>query len=518
MTIRHVAIYLRISRDKKEGIDTLSNHRDILIDFCRSSHWTYERYEEIVSGGGSELENRPELYRLLNDIDLFDGILVFELSRLSRNGLVSQQIKQVCIDYDKKIITPYQIYDLANNHNDRLLYDFGSVIASQEHALIGKRSKTNKKIMAKSGLHVSGSVPFGYVRNPHTKKLEIHQEQAEIVKLIFQLHAKGYGSFSIRNILNERGYRTAKGGYFELPTIKRIIRNPAYKGTNVFNDRKKVKEKDRFIYKIVETIQVPNAWDPIIPPEEWEKANADRKKRADHAETTREKAANKTGVTLLKDLLYCGVCGKKMTIRKDKGSKYMLKRCEYLLPSGEKCPNRGVMLKYVEEDVVEHIKQYKDEIISILYSLKLEEWSGTEKDYNNHLEQIEKEIRRIRTEEENLLNLAIKGLFSEEQILTKRQELLNTLHTFTAQKEAIIDELTNLKKLDTKERLQTAVEGIHGLEIVLENDMSEEANRSMKRIIHKIYYKRVLPEDLLKKSTRNKERKLYPFTLNIHYK
>jgi hypothetical protein len=207
-----------------------------------------------------------------------------------------------------------------------------------------------------------------------------------------------------------------------------------------------------------------------------------------------------------------------MTIRKDKGSKYMLKRCEYLLPSGEKCPNRGVMLKYVEEDVVEHIKQYKDEIISILYSLKLDEWSGTEKDYNNHLEQIEKEIRRIRIEEENLLNLAIKGLFSEEQILTKRQKLLNTLHTFTTQKEAIIDELTNLKKLDTKERLQTAVEGIHELEIVLENDMSEEANRSMKRIIHKIYYKRVIPEDLLKKSTRNKERKLYPFTLNIHYK
>jgi hypothetical protein len=176
------------------------------------------------------------------------------------------------------------------------------------------------------------------------------------------------------------------------------------------------------------------------------------------------------------------------------------------------------MLKYVEEDVVEHIKQYKDEIISILYSLKLDEWSGTEKDYNNHLEQIEKEIRRIRIEEENLLNLAIKGLFSEEQILTKRQKLLNTLHTFTTQKEAIIDELTNLKKLDTKERLQTAVEGIHELEIVLENDMSEEANRSMKRIIHKIYYKRVIPEDLLKKSTRNKERKLYPFTLNIHYK
>ncbi|MDI3411640.1 recombinase family protein [Bacillus sonorensis] len=95
--------------------------------------------------------------------------------------------------------------------------------------------------MSKAGLHVSGNVPFGYRRNGQTKKLEIYEEEAKIVRYIFKLHSEGLGSFKIRDILNAEGYKSATGKAFELPTIKRIIKNPTYKGTIVFNDRKKLK-------------------------------------------------------------------------------------------------------------------------------------------------------------------------------------------------------------------------------------------------------------------------------------
>ncbi len=48
------------------------------------------------------------------------------------------------------------------------------------------------------------NVPYGYRRNPETKKLEIYEPEAEAVRLIFKLHSQGLGSFKIRDILNEK--------------------------------------------------------------------------------------------------------------------------------------------------------------------------------------------------------------------------------------------------------------------------------------------------------------------------
>ncbi|GAE24928.1 resolvase [Halalkalibacter wakoensis JCM 9140] len=239
-----MAMYLRISQDKKlENFETLVNHRTLLESFACKNGFTFETYEEVLSGGSSELGKRPQLQRLLNEIETFDAILVVELSRLSRNGLISETVLQYCKDYDKPIITPEKVYDLANNDHDVLTFRFGALIASQEHALIGKRSKNNKIQMARAGLYISGSPPFGYVRNPKTKKLEIKEEEAETIRYIFTLHSQGLGSFKIRDILNAEGYKSATGKYFNLSSIKRIIKNPVYKGWTVFHDRKKVKKE-----------------------------------------------------------------------------------------------------------------------------------------------------------------------------------------------------------------------------------------------------------------------------------
>ncbi|GAE36153.1 recombinase family protein [Halalkalibacter akibai] len=228
--IRHVAMYLRISQEKKsENFETLANHRNLLKEFATNNGYTFETFEEVLSGGASELGQRPQLQKLLNEVEKFDAILVVELSRLSRNGLISETVLQYCKDYDKPIITPDKVYDLANSDNDVLTFRFGSLIASQEHALIGKRSKYNKIQMARAGLHISGSIPFGYVRSSTTKKLEINEEEAKTVRYIYSLHTQGLGSFRIRDILNMEGYKSATGKHFNLPSIKRILRNPVYK-------------------------------------------------------------------------------------------------------------------------------------------------------------------------------------------------------------------------------------------------------------------------------------------------
>ncbi|WGE40981.1 recombinase family protein [Bacillus stercoris] len=515
--IHHVAIYLRISQEKKgENVETLENHRQILIEFCEEHGFTYEEFGEVISGGKSEITQRVALKRLLDNIEKYDAIACFELTRISRNGLISQTVKQYCIDYDKPILTPYQSYDLANSETDRLLFDVGSMISSHEHSTIGKRSKANKMQMSKAGLHVSGNVPFGYKRNNDTKKLEIDEEAAPTIRYIFQLHSEGFGSFKIRDILNNEGYKSATGKAFNLPSIKRIIRNPAYKGTLVFNNRKKIKRNGKFEYDNVETITVENAHPAIIPPDVWAKANQDRESRARKSISIREKPATKSGVTLLKDLIFCGVCGRKMIIRKDTKDSigYTLKKCEYLLPNGEKCPNCGKKLDAVIAKVLDGLRMYTKNLTQIEDQLKSKSMKDLNKKNELKLEQIEKAIKENELKQKNLIDLAMEGLFTHEEIRDKKQELVTLLDELRSKKEEIIKSISSMS---VEEELETIKERKEILEELKDITDQEYGNQLLKQFIKKIHFTRVIPEDILKKSTRNKERKEYPFEIEFEF-
>ncbi|QHM88726.1 hypothetical protein DXY21_02800 [Bacillus velezensis] len=515
--IHHVAIYLRISQEKRgENVETLENHRQILIEFCKENEFTYEEFGEVISGGKSEIDQRVALKKLLQNIEKYDAIACFELTRISRNGLISQTVKQYCIDYDKPILTPYQSYDLANSETDRLLFDVGSMISSHEHSTIGKRSKANKIQMTKAGLHVSGNVPFGYIRNNSTKKLEIDEKTAPIIKYIFQLHSQGYGSFKIRDILNSEGYKSATGKAFSLPSIKRIIRNPVYKGTLVFNNRKKIKRNGKFEYDNIETYTIENAHPPIIPADEWDRANKDREERAVRAGQIREKPAIKSGVTLLKDLMYCGVCGKKMIIRKDYKTAvgYTLKKCEYLLSNGEKCTNCGKKLDAVIAQVLVALTKYSDDLSRMEDQLKNNEVTNFNEINQLKLGQIDKAIKETEQKQKNLIELAMEGLFSHNEIRQKKQELIAKLDELNAKKAEIIESIDSLSVEDEIKIIQEK----RKLILNLKEDMDQEyGNEILKRFIKKIYFTREIPKEILKKSSANPLRKNYPFELKFEF-
>lgn len=516
--IKHVAMYLRISQEKKtENFETLMNHRALLSDYASEKGYTIEAFEEVLSGGVSELDQRPQLQRLLSEIERFDAILVLELSRLSRNGLISETVLQYCQDYNKPIITPEKLYDLANNDHDVLTFRFGSLIASQEHALIGKRSKSNKIQMAKEGYHISGNVPFGYLRNPSTKKLEVDNEAAQTIRYIFELHLKGLGSYKIRDRLNAEGYKSAKGKHFNLSSIKRIIRNPVYKGWIVFNDRKKVKKNGKFIYEIVDSIICKNAHPAIIDTMAWDRANKNSEERKVKQVVSREKPAIKAGVSLLKDLIYCSQCGRKMTIRKDYKSKiYTLKKCEYLNENGEKCKNAGIKLEHVERNVMLHLQTYKTVLKDALETLgaKKSQLIIEDDEQLNRLAKLEKHLKELEIQNKRLLDLALTGIFTNEELKEKKQKLTDSIKYIKMRHDRVISEVHVVNEVDFDVEIERILSRMNPPEI---NKNTEILNETLKTIIKKIYYSRVIPEGLLTRSTQTAERKYYPFQLEIEY-
>lgn len=513
--IKKIAIYLRISQEKRgENIETLANHREELTEFCKEMGYEYVEYGEVVRAGESEIESREALVRLLNDIEKYDAILVMELSRISRNGVISQTVKQKCIDYDKPILTPFQTYDLANNENDRLMYDLGSMLAAHEHGVIGKRSKKNKIAMAKAGFHVTGAVPLGYVRNPQTKKLEIDKENAETIRYIFKLHSQGMGSYKIRDILNAEGYKPQRSKYFSLPSIKRIIKNPHYKGWTVFTDRKKVMKNGKRFYEVVDTIVVKNTHPAIVPEEEWDKANRDREERIIKAKNVRERPAIKTGITPLKDLIYCGECGRKLEVRLDEKSStgYMIRTCDYLV-NGDKCRNAGIRLEFVLNEFYKLIDAKREETIKQIGLLEEKGDDELKKEYERKLSRLKSKIKEFEEQDKELINYAVMKIFKPEQIVEKKNEIQNQI-MFT--KEEIEKVKLSIEELNVDDKIKMLKEIVDKMGKV-PNAEPEDANELLKTFVKKVHYYRVVPEEMKHLHANSKERRSLPASIEVEF-
>lgn len=501
------AMFLRISREKNEDEDTLQNHREILEDYCIKNDIVYERYEEIISGGKDTLENRPQLKALLDNIEKYESIIVIDIDRLARNGLISQTIKKKCIDYDIKIITPSQTFDLRNNSSDSLLYDLRSAFAEYEYRNIAYRQKYNKKQRAKRG-EAMGGIPYGYKKNPTTRKLEIFEEEAKIVRYIFQLHKEGLGSFSIRDRLNAEGIKAKRTHFWNLPSIKRIIRNPVYKGTMVWRDREKIIENGKEKYVTKEEVVVENAHPAIISVDEWELANIERKSRAEQFTRNRKK----TVTFMLSDLVYCSVCGHKMVMRTER-EKIILKKCEYLQRDGSKCTNCGVLIEYLEEEVLQDIKSYREQALIELEQLKMNDTSMYVDSLRTQLEGFSRELASVNTKHNNLIDLAINGVFSMEVLSEKKQELETNKQELETKIKSIQEAI---ESLDAESRINNLEHQIKRLDNFEELN-SEHQNTILKKFYKKIVYTRVIPEDIRKLSTRNEARKYYPYHLEYEY-
>lgn len=170
--IRHVAIYLRLSRDEENlGIEQiLDNHRQTLIALCNENNWSYEIFEEVASS--STIIKREQMVKLLDRVqqDYFDAVVVMDIDRLSRDEYDASDIKRILYQTETFIVTPYKMYDLSKD-DDSLLLGITNLIASGEYKQILKRMRRGKEYAQKQGHWTNGIAPLGYTKDTKTKNL-----------------------------------------------------------------------------------------------------------------------------------------------------------------------------------------------------------------------------------------------------------------------------------------------------------------------------------------------------------
>jgi hypothetical protein len=171
-------------------------------------------------------------------------------------------------------------------------------------------------------------------------------------------------------------------------------------------------------------------------------------------------------------------------------------------------------LVHVEEEVWDHIAKYKQSLIQQVKDLESSTSVQLEKEKKQKLIHLKKQIKEIEVQEKNLLNLALTGLFTTEQIAEKKQELI-------LKRDILTEQFNQLENENTLESVKQEIDEIQ--EIINTIDKlpflsPEEVNRSLKTFINKVNYKREIPEELLKLSARNEKRMYYKFKINMDYK
>jgi len=529
--IKHVAIYLRISDEKKvkgkriSKEETLQIHKDRLIDFCDRNSFTYDIYSEIISGK-KDLSERKELNKVLNNLSKYDAIIVNEVSRLARNTEIAGAIKNTLERFDKMLLTPEHSYWMRDA-NDAMIFNIGAAIVEHERNMIAKRIKNDKITLSRQKLNASGSAPLGYFRNPDTKTLEIDPETAHIPREAFDLILQGLGANKIAQIFNEKGYRTKKGNAFTIRAIKDLLKCETYKGTLIYNNIEKFSSTDGqgneiTIQKKKEAVRIDGAYPHIIEPDQWEAVQEIRASREARYAGGREKPSLTQPPSTLKDLVYCKHCKRKMRIVYEaKKQKFMIRNCVDILPDGSKCPNSGFLVERIEPKLFEALFSHEKELEAEIKDYKAKKTEKIEERDQEEKNRLEKKIADLESQALQIAAAEFKALMDPTnqdamKIIIKQNKDQNALEKAAAQKS--LNKINEkLLKPRIEEEIQKRLNVIFAIQKIKKEKSSEKINNFLKQFIFKIHYDRIMPEEIRKFGNKDPRRLNFEAKIEIEF-
>ncbi len=321
--IQYAVCYIRKSREdeqaERRGEDTLAKQRDMLREDVLSRYtFQYDIAEEVASG--DSIRERPVFRELLLHLgSKYQAIVCKDLSRLGRGSYSDMGIVYDIIR-DKRIfiITKDAIYD-PHNFSDLRMIRFSLFFNREEYEMTLWRLTEGKYDGAERGKWVAGSVPYGYVYDRQSQNLRPLEEQAEIVRSIFDWYVyEKLGYQAIANRLTSLSIKTPRGkSKWHSEVIRRILNNPAYHGTLAFRLTKRNKLDGKVVKRPVEEqIIVPHAFTPIVDESIWEKAISKRgsfQKQAAHVQTSQVRCE-------LAGIVTCETCENKLVRQSSKKS------------------------------------------------------------------------------------------------------------------------------------------------------------------------------------------------------
>lgn len=156
------AVYVRRSTEDQSDVHQLDDISEWL-DRHGLAIGDVHVYAEQGSGASAD---RDEFSQLIDGVenDEFTDVVVWEISRLARKGLLAQRFFDACEEHEVVIhVTNGSVREIHPDGTGRLIADIIASVAAEERRTLIRRTKSGIKRARKEGKWV-GQVPAGFVR------------------------------------------------------------------------------------------------------------------------------------------------------------------------------------------------------------------------------------------------------------------------------------------------------------------------------------------------------------------
>jgi len=406
----HIAIYARKSTESEDRqILSIDSQVKELRDFAREQNLSVARvFTESMSAKSPGRPVFNELMALIHRGKL-DGLLCWKLDRLARNPVDGGALIWAMEEgHLKNIHTPQRTFINTGNDKFWMQLEFGMakkyVDDLSDNVKRGRRAKIEKGWWP-------GLPPLGYLNDRNTSTIIKDTERFPLMRRMWDMMLSGeYTPHHILKIANEQwGLRTRRfkrfgGGPLALSMVYKLFKNPFYYGV--------IRYKGGCFQ---------GSHDPMISKSEFD--------RVQELLDDRAKPRPKRHIFAYTGLIKCGECGASVT------AEYRINRQEheyvYYHCTKKKrmisCSQKYIEVKRLERQISDFLgsltitREIKDWAIRLLQELHEEE---IKKD-RVAIESLNKRHEGCMKEISELLNMKLRGLLTDEEYASKKQELEN---------------------------------------------------------------------------------------------
>lgn len=327
--IKRAALYARFSGHKQSESSVEDQLRRAKEGLEKEGYVVEERhiyFDKAVSVSGSDSTKQVAYTACWKALlaGEFEVLVVDELSRLGRK--MFKIIKAVTEAHAMNV----EIRSIMNNFRSMnpeglMLLAVSSALAEMESTQISFRSSRGMDgALIRGGM--CGYPPFAYVNDGVTvpgfgAKWRIIEEQAEVVRKMFEMRVSGKSFGEIAKELNRLAVPTPKkgrkklGGYWRPATVDRILSNSVYRGVYTWNASSYSKAKAKKENVPLRPTEYPRPELRVVEDDVWFAANPGKKQSVrgfKHA---------------LGRLVHCARCQNFMTVKQSKSA-----TCIYCAP------------------------------------------------------------------------------------------------------------------------------------------------------------------------------------------
>lgn len=441
-----VGEYNRLSKedgDKPES-DSIQNQHSINqkhLEYLREQGEQIESvtvYSDDGYAGGNF--KRPRYQALIRDIESgkINCIIFKDNSRLGRNY---PELGRLMEDYfPQKGVRVISVLNNLDSVKDPRGYcsaivSFSNIVNDDYIRQLSIKIKCTLTMKRERGEFIGNYAPFGYQKDPADRhRLVVDEEQAEIVRKIFDWYEDGMYASSIAKRLNAMQIMTP-GDYkirdgcksfithdrnssklhaWTTTTIATILKNEVYIGNMVQGKHKSVsyRSKKMMLTDESEWTVVEGTHAPIISDEQFAIIHERFARRT-------RISPGKTHVYPLSGLVSCGACGHRMNRVVSQG--YARYRCMTRTYAPDKCQCPSIKEEYLEELILQTLQSLIARLVDVKAVIdaarQFKTINGAKNEYMLALNKAKREQERLQDVQFHLYDDLQSGLIPKAQYL-----------------------------------------------------------------------------------------------------